>query len=94
MMLTAYQEFEKAWELRGWYDCYNRAGIQSMLGNNEKALSFLRDCKLHAAMDHYILIDPLFQNLWENEEFQEIIRQRHKEKSVIRERMKSNALKG
>lgn len=61
-----------------------------------KALAILRDksCGLQVGLDHYILIDPLFQNLWENPEFRQIVRDRQAEKMAIREKIRKAVLKG
>ena len=76
--------------------CYDKVGIQATLGNIETALAILRDKNcgmLPYGLDHYCKIDPLFQNLWDNPEFQKIIEERLAEKEAIRERVRQ-ATKG
>ena len=66
--------------------CYDIAGIHATLGNTELALKILRDksCLLCCALELYITHDPFFKNLWELDEFKEIIEIRTAAKREIR----------
>lgn len=91
LLLQALAEFEKVAERREDRDCYDQAGIMATLGNTQKALDILRDtnCHIWVGLDTYILIDPLFQNLWDNAEFKEIVRTRQAEKAAILEQVRA-----
>lgn len=96
LLKEALDEFDKLTELNGTEYCYDKAGIYATLGDTEKALAQLRDqhCILDGGLESYFLIDPLFQNLWNNTEFQEIVRKRQAEKTAIREKIRQATIKG
>ena len=66
--------------------CYDEAGVHATLGNLELAMEILRDrnCHFCCGLEYYATHDPLYQNLWEIEEFQEIIADRIAAKTEIR----------
>jgi hypothetical protein len=74
LLLQALQEYDKApWQIE--WTCYDVAGVYATLGDTQKALALLLDkqCPLPWGLDYYIQIDPMFQNLWGNAEFQAIV---------------------
>ncbi|MFC2123495.1 helix-turn-helix domain-containing protein [Bacteroidota bacterium] len=66
---------------------YNLAGIQAFRGNQEAAMELLKDYQFQSGLEYYITIDPLFENLWSNPEFQILIKKVRDEKSQIRSRI-------
>lgn len=95
LLLQALAEYEKEFEPRDYQRCYDEPGVYATLGDTQKALAILRDksCPLHVGLDYYILIDPLFQNLWGNAEFQKIVRERQAGKTAILRKIRQTALK-
>ena len=66
---------------------YNLAGIEAFRGNTEKALKYLKDYQFNSGLEYYIMIDPLFENLWPNPEFKKLVKNVREEKSKIRARI-------
>ena len=94
-MLEAFREYDKAAESNGYQTCYDQAGIYATLGDTQKAIAILRDkrCTLTVGLEYYIQIDPLFQNLWGNAEFQAIVQARQAEKAAILRKIRAADLK-
>lgn len=66
---------------------YNLAGIQAFRGNLKVAMDLLEDYQFQSGLEHYVTIDPLFENLWSNPEFQRLIKKVQEEKAGIRTRI-------
>jgi tetratricopeptide (TPR) repeat protein len=66
---------------------YDLAGIHAILGDKEEAYSWLRIYEKDGfiyGLHKYILIDQLFESLWEDEEFKAIAQRQEKELAEIR----------
>jgi adenylate cyclase len=98
LLMEALQEYEESAERLKINDMigYDQAGVYATLGDTKKALDILRDknCNLPVGLDYYIQIDPLFQNLWGNAEFQAIVQARQAEKAAILRKIRAADLKG
>lgn len=66
---------------------YNLAGIKAFRGDSKGALKLLKDYQFNSGLEYYITIDPLFENLWSNQEFKDLIKKVREEKSEIRARI-------
>ena len=66
---------------------YNLAGIQAFRGNTKAAMDLLEDYQFQSGLEYYVTIDPVFENLWSNPEFQKLIKKVREEKSKIRARI-------
>ena len=82
----AIKEYDEAANRSGVNFCYDRADVHATLGNIPEALAILKEesCDIGIGLERYILIDPLFKNLWENEAFQKIVKKRQEEKNRIK----------
>ena len=89
LLLEAQREFDTIYSIWDAEFCYDKAGILATLGKTEEALAILikENCALSVGLEHYFLIDPLFKNLWDNEEFQQIVKERKQEKAAVRDRL-------
>ena len=84
----AIHEYQNSLTNQEWW-CYDRAGIYATLGQTEEALKVLLEgCPLTVGLDHYITIDPLFKNLWGNDEFEAFVEQSIAKKTRIREQLR------
>lgn len=95
LLLKALEENKKEFLPGDHQRCYDEPGIYATLGDTQKALAILRDksCTLDVGLDYYILIDPLFRNLWDNPEFQQIVRERQAEKQAILRKIRQARIK-
>lgn len=69
---------------------YDLASIYAILGNMEEALHWLREYEklgFTNGTHEYIKVDPLFDNLRDNEEFKKIVKRANEEKAETRERI-------
>jgi len=69
---------------------YDLASVYAVLGNREEALKWLREYEKMGFTNgthEYIKIDPLFDNLRDDEEFKEIVKRANEEKAEIRARI-------
>lgn len=86
-------EYERGMKLGriGRHDpSYNLAGIYAFMGKIDRALSYLEDYHFNSGLEYYILIDPLFENLWGNKKFQKLAQDAQNKKAAIR---KSNVIR-
>jgi hypothetical protein len=66
---------------------YDLAGIHAIFGDKEEAYNWLRIYEKDGfiyGLHKYILIDQLFESLWEDEEFKAIAQRQEKELAGIR----------
>jgi hypothetical protein len=70
---------------------YDLAGINCFLGRKEKALEYLRSYSPRpwpAGLSYFIDVDPLFNNLRSDPEFQKIVADAKEKTAKIRERIR------
>jgi hypothetical protein len=87
MFDTQIIEFEKELELGrvGRNDPhYNLAGIYAFLEEYDKALAHLKQHQWTSGLELYAEKDPLFKNLYDNEEFKMIIQKAKDDKELLR----------
>ncbi len=85
------QTYERLKELDRRYSndpFYNLAGAYAFMGDHKKAYENLKKFPFVSGLEHYILLDPLFKELWHEKEFQDIIMKAKSEKEKIRSRIK------
>lgn len=63
---------------------YNLAGIYAFLGKKDSAYYHLEAYNFSSGLEYYITHDPLFENLWHDEVFQQIVENAKKEKQKVR----------
>jgi len=69
---------------------YDLAGIHAFLGNKEDAYKWLRYYKnsgFKGGLEYYILHDPFFKNLRDEEEFKEIVSNAHNINEIVKSRI-------
>jgi TolB-like protein/AraC-like DNA-binding protein len=66
---------------------YNLAGIYAFLGDHQKALEHLRQHKFTSGLEIYAEKDPLFKDLYNNQEFKMIIQNAKEEKEILRNKI-------
>jgi hypothetical protein len=69
---------------------YDLAGIYAFLGNKEEAYKWLREYEkigFSSGIHEYIKVDPLFDNLRNDEEFKEIVKRANDKAAEIRARI-------
>jgi TolB-like protein/AraC-like DNA-binding protein len=66
---------------------YNLAGIYAFLKEYDKAFEHLRKHRFTSGLEIYAEIDPLFRDLHEDPEFQQIIQDVKDEKALLRDRI-------
>jgi len=85
------QEFEKELEL-GRIErndpYYNLAGIYAFLGEEDKAIEYLKKHKFTSGLEIYVEYDPLFTSLRDNQAFITIIENAKAEKELLRDKIK------
>ncbi len=84
------RDFEAVQKLgRGWASGFDLAGLYAFTGQKEKAYQILKIINENKSwrfgLHSYLLIDPLFESLWKELEFQQIVDQAHKQIAEIRE---------
>lgn len=95
--LNKYKEDEKA---KGHpIKEYDLAGVYAFLGNKKAAYEILKEPSSNNSVwgwgaPYYILRDPLFENLWHDKEFQDIVANVQAEKAKVRERIQRLEQKG
>ena len=70
---------------------YDLAAAHAFLGNQGEAYKWLRyylERGFKNGLEHYILVDPLFESLRDDKEFKEILEKEYAQKSKIRARIK------
>lgn len=67
---------------------YNLAGICAFLGDKDQAYNYLKKYTFSSGLEYYIERDPLFENLWEDDEFSKILDEVKKEKEGFRVKIK------
>lgn len=75
---------------------YDLAGIYAFLGEKEKAYQILYEVadKLKDGLLWFIKVDPLFESLWDDQEFKDIITQQETKYAKIREELDQLREKG
>jgi TolB-like protein/Flp pilus assembly protein TadD len=69
---------------------YDLAGVYAFLGNKEEAYKWLREYEKNgfsSGIHEYIKVDPLFDNLRNDEEFKEIVKRANEKAAEIRARI-------
>jgi hypothetical protein len=69
---------------------YDLAGVYAFLGNKEEAYKWLREYEkigFSSGVHEYIKVDPLFDNLRNDEEFKEIVKRANDEAASTRARI-------
>ncbi|MBT8218835.1 MAG: hypothetical protein KJP00_03375 [Bacteroidia bacterium] len=94
LLLQALEQYEKHLELRGTTHLYDIVGIYAFLGQTDKAFEILEDPErvFWGGLETYSAIDPLFQNLWDNEKFKANIQNRLKAKKEILRQVRAATL--
>lgn len=70
---------------------YDLAAVYAFLGEKGKALEYLRQYASKGftyGLHDYIVRDPLFEKLWDNEEFKALVQQIQGEKAVLRRKIR------
>lgn len=78
---------------------YDEAGVNSLLGNKKAAYKILHQPSYNPGvwaygLPYFILRDPLFENLWHDKEFQDLVANVQAEKAKLRERIRHLEQKG
>jgi TolB-like protein/Flp pilus assembly protein TadD len=76
---------------------YDLAGVYAFLGNREEAYRWLREYEklgFSSGIQEYIKVDPLFDNLRNDEEFKEIVKRANDKAAEIRAKIKKMEEKG
>ena len=76
---------------------YDFAATYAFLGQEEKAIQFLRSHQkvgFNYGIEYYIMVDPLFEKLRNNKEFKEIVEGEQAKKAEIRAQVKALEMKG
>ena len=79
------------------YQYYNLASIYAFQGDREKALKYLAEYAnrgFSGGWYDYILIDPFFESLRDDPEFQAIVKQAQEEKAAIRAQVREMEERG
>ena len=71
---------------------YRRAAVYAFLDRREEAIEALQEHSLGTA--DFILIDPMFENLWEEEEFQNLVAKAQAEMAEIRDEIRQMEAEG
>ncbi|MCH7514764.1 MAG: tetratricopeptide repeat protein, partial [Bacteroidetes bacterium] len=71
---------------------YRRAAVYAFLDRREEAIEALQEQTLGNA--DFILIDPMFENLWEEEEFQNLVAKAQAEMAEIRDEIRQMEAEG
>ena len=71
---------------------YRRAAVYAFLDRREEAIEALQEHSLGNA--DFFLIDPMFENLWEEEEFQNLVAKAQAEMAEIRDEIRQMEAEG
>jgi TolB-like protein/TPR repeat protein len=80
-----------------WFRCYCMASVQSQLENKEEALQYLSkavEIGLKNGSHDLLVIDPTFENLWDDPRFKAIVKRAQDEKAAIRAQVQEMVDKG